>query len=127
MPEAGLPVLALIAFDVDPLARRVVVGHLRPGTNHVQRAITVLDVGIAGPHVFVGAAAGKSHGNCHGRTSKECKGICEIATLAGVSQRTFSGIEFSACRTCRANSPAAASSSVEWVSMVCVTSSTRWS
>ena len=39
-----------------------------------------------------------------------------------VGQRIFSGIEFSACRTCPASLPAASSPSFEWALMVSVTS-----
>ena len=51
--------------------------------------------------------------------------VGEGAGKRGAAQRTFSGIEFSACRTCTGSLPAASSSSAEYVVNVYLTSSRR--
>jgi hypothetical protein len=58
--------LLFVALYVGPRARRVAMWLFGAAPDDVERPVVVLDVRVTEPHVFVGYAVSKCHGNCHG-------------------------------------------------------------
>ena len=73
--------MLLVACYVGPNPGRVAEWSLGAGSDDVERAVVVLDVGVTEAHIFVGVAILQWHSNCDGSNLQSRRGIARAAIV----------------------------------------------